>query len=241
MGKVHFDAPRLIEYLQYANNPLASVNGGAEYVWESNLEWLFNGLTLDNINRLFNALIQNYDIINILYSFGSAWDFLPLRLYDEVKDANIKVIKARLKKYGVVGLLNHLKKKATWEWEDGTYFISRSINEPVKRCFWHEFVLPDGKFYFGFYSYSCMFLWFIILMMALSGFGAMLKRETDFMTFVRIGVLGLFIFLLIWEGRSRYLFNFSPLFILTAVDGIAGAKGIAAKFSRTSRLKRVKA
>lgn len=160
---------------------------------------------------------------------------------DEVKDANIKVIKARLKKYGVVGLLNHLKKKATWEWEDGTYFISRSINEPVKRCFWHEFVLPDGKFYFGFYSYSCMFLWFIILMMALSGFGAMLKRETDFMTFVRIGVLGLFIFLLIWEGRSRYLFNFSPLFILTAVDGIAGAKGIAAKFSRTSRLKRVKA
>ncbi|MBQ7598505.1 MAG: hypothetical protein IJU56_07995 [Clostridia bacterium] len=101
MGKVHFDAPRLIEYLQYANNPLASVNGGAEYVWESNLEWFFNRLTLDNINRLFNALIQNYDIINILYSFGSAWDFIPLRLYDTVKDAKLNTPEMR-EKYAVL-------------------------------------------------------------------------------------------------------------------------------------------
>ena len=89
MGKVHFDSTRLIDYLQYANNPLAAVNGGAQYVWEANYEWLFNGLTLDNANRLFNALIQNYDIINILFSFGSAWDFVPLRLYDEVKAAKL--------------------------------------------------------------------------------------------------------------------------------------------------------
>lgn len=89
MGKVHFDSTRLIDYLQYANNPLAAVNGGAQYVWEANYEWFFNGLTLDNLNLLFNALIQNYDIINILYSFGSAWDFVPLRLYDEVKSAKL--------------------------------------------------------------------------------------------------------------------------------------------------------
>ena len=89
MGKVHFDAPRLIEYLEYANNPLASINGGARYVWEADYEWFFNGLTLDNLNVLFNALIQNYDIINILYSFGSAWDFLPLGLYEEVKEAKL--------------------------------------------------------------------------------------------------------------------------------------------------------
>ncbi len=101
MGKIHFDSPRLIEYLQYANNPLAGINGGAEYVWEANYEWFFNGLTLDTVNRLFNALIQNYDIINILYSFGSAWDFLPLRLYDEVKDAKLNTPEMR-EKYAVL-------------------------------------------------------------------------------------------------------------------------------------------
>ncbi len=139
---------------------------------------------------------------------------------DEKKAADIKVIKERLVKYGVIGLIKHLKLKATWEWEDGTYFISRSINTPVKRNFLHEFVSPRGRFYFGFYSYSCMFLLFVIMMMFVSGFRAMRGRETDFLTLLRLAVFGLFLFLLIWEGRSRYLFNFSPLFLLISVDGM---------------------
>lgn len=127
MGKVHFDSPRLIEYLEYANNPLADINGGAQYVWEANYEWFFNGLTLDNLNRLFNALIQNHDIINILFSFGSAWDFLPLRVYDEVKAAKLntpekqQMYSALIEKsdYAHYTVMAHLHEYLTFARENG--------------------------------------------------------------------------------------------------------------------------
>lgn len=84
-GTAHFDAPRLIEYLQYANNPLQKLTGGEQYTWESDWEYFVNGLSLDNLNKLANRLVQNTEIIRIMLSFGSMWDFMPLDKYDEVK------------------------------------------------------------------------------------------------------------------------------------------------------------
>ena len=84
-GQTHFDMPRLIEYLQYANNPLQKLTGGEQYTWESDWELLVNSLSLDNLNKLINRLIQNTEIIQIMLSFGSMWDFIPLDYYEEVK------------------------------------------------------------------------------------------------------------------------------------------------------------
>ena len=39
---------------------------------------------------------------------------------------------------------------------------------------------------------------------------------------MQIALFGLFLFLLIWETRSRYLVNFAPVFILLSIDGIWG-------------------
>ena len=41
---------------------------------------------------------------------------------------------------------------------------------------------------------------------------------------MQIAVFGLFLFLLIWETRSRYLVNFVPIFILLGIDGIQGIR-----------------
>ncbi len=84
-GQTHFDMPRLIEYLQYANNPLQKLTGGDAYTWESDWEYLVNSLTLDNLNKLVNRLIQNTEIIRIMLTFGSMWDFMPLDLSEAVK------------------------------------------------------------------------------------------------------------------------------------------------------------
>ena len=84
-GQTHFDMPRLIEYLQYANNPLQKLTGGEQYTWESDWEYLVNSLSLNNLNKLVNRLIQNTEIIQIMLSFGSMWDFIPLDKYEEVK------------------------------------------------------------------------------------------------------------------------------------------------------------
>ncbi|MBQ5970028.1 MAG: hypothetical protein IJL52_07920 [Clostridia bacterium] len=89
MGKIHFDAPLLIEYLEYANNPLQRFTRGGEYCWESEWEWLLGNLTLDNLNRLLNAVVQRTDIIEIMLTFGSIWDFIPADKYEEVKAAKL--------------------------------------------------------------------------------------------------------------------------------------------------------
>ena len=94
-GQTHFDMPRLIEYLQYANNPLQKLTGGEQYTWESDWELFVNSLSLNNLNKLVNRLIQNTEIIRIMLSFGSMWDFIPLDKYEEVKELKLNTPELR--------------------------------------------------------------------------------------------------------------------------------------------------
>ena len=94
-GRTHFDMPRLIEYLQYANNPLQKLTGGEQYTWESDWEYFVNSISLDNLNKLLNRLIQDTEIIQIMLSFGSMWDFIPLDKYEEVKDLKLNTPELR--------------------------------------------------------------------------------------------------------------------------------------------------
>ncbi len=135
--------------------------------------------------------------------------------------ANLKRINRRIEKYGGRGMIKHLVKKAVWTWEDGTYYISHHIENALHKNTFHKYVLQDGERHFVFYAYSCAFQLFLILMMTVSAFKAIKNPEPGFMTLIRITVFGAFLFFLVWETRSRYLFNLTPLFILLAVDGIS--------------------
>lgn len=122
-------------------------------------------------------------------------------------------------------MLTHLEQKAVWTWEDGTYYIAHHIENPLYgRNILHEFVLNDGIYHFGYYTYCCGYQLFLIAMMAVSAFGAMFRRRVDEHVVFRGVVFAIFVFLLIWETRSRYLYNFTPAFIILAVDGLATIK-----------------
>ena len=47
-----------------------------------------------------------------------------------------------------------------------------------------------------------------------------IKPDVNIMTLFKGIIFAAFIFFLIWETRSRYLYNFTPLFMLVAVDGL---------------------
>lgn len=139
---------------------------------------------------------------------------------DEKQAANIDEIKSRLKKMGVKGLITHTAKKAVWTWEDGTYFISHHIEKARNENVLHDFVLNKGIHHFIFYAYSCGFQLFILFMMIMSSVKAYKRKELNMLTLIRGLVFGLFVFLLIWETRSRYLYNFTPFFLILAADGM---------------------
>ncbi len=138
----------------------------------------------------------------------------------EKQEANIVEIKKRLKDYGADGFAKHILSKAVWTWQDGTYFISHHIEKPVRKNVLHDFVLDEGKHHWIFFAYSCGFQLFLILMMLISLIKGIIKPKIDIMVFLKGIVFAALLFFLIWETRSRYLFNFTPIFILLAVDGL---------------------
>ncbi len=138
----------------------------------------------------------------------------------EKQKANIDEIKNRVEEYGVGGLISHTAKKAVWIWEDGTYFISHHIEKPIERNSLHSLVLKEGKYRDVFNIYSCGFQLFLIFMMMLSALKGCIKPKVDKTILLKGLLFSIFIFLLIWEARSRYLYNFTPVFILLATDGL---------------------
>ncbi len=135
--------------------------------------------------------------------------------------ANLERIFNRFNRMGPDGTLAHFDNKAVWTWQDGTYYVSHPIDSYKTRSFLHDFLLMDGEYYFIFYAYSCAYQLFLIFMMIISGLRIIRCRRASFRLVLMLSVAGIFVFLLFWETRPRYLLNFTPVFILLASDGMS--------------------
>lgn len=136
------------------------------------------------------------------------------------QEANIRIIKERLEDFGPAGLCSHLINKSVWTWSDGTYFISHHIEDNKNdKCFLHSLVLNNGENNIYFYVYSGAFQLFLLIMICFSIIRGIITPKINFESVLRASIFAIFLFLLVWETRSRYLYNFTPIFILTAVDG----------------------
>lgn len=156
---------------------------------------------------------------------------------EEKQEANIKEIKSRIKEMGPNGMLEHLTAKAVWTWEDGTYYISHHIEKPVKKNILHSFVLDKGEHHLIFYVYSCAFQLFLMFMIIVTIIKDCVKNEININTLFKGIVFAIFIFLLIWETRSRYLYNFTPIFILLSVSGLDIMTNFMSKIKSNIKLK----
>lgn len=143
--------------------------------------------------------------------------------YDQKVEANINEIKQRIKNYGIEGLCNHFTAKGVWTWEDGKYYIENHVShnpiEPLDN-FAHSFVLKTGDNFGYFCCYSNGFQLFMIFFILISLLHGCFKSKVDFITLLKIALFGIFIFFMIWETRSRYLFNFTPVMLLIVASGI---------------------
>lgn len=153
----------------------------------------------------------------------------------EKQEANIKEIKNRIENFGADGLTEHIFNKAVWTWEDGTYYISHHIEDCKRENILHSFVLTEGENHLYFFIYSNGFQLLLIFLILMSILKGCIKPDVNILTLFKGIIFAAFIFFLIWETRSRYLYNFTPLFILVAVDGLdfitSGLTGIKKRLS----------
>ncbi len=148
------------------------------------------------------------------FSIDDFWFTIHSGDYDQKKAANIEEIKNRVSDYGFAGMTEHIAKKVSWTWGDGTYFINYYLHKGPKSAL-RSFLGSDVfKIYCSIYQ---LMMLFSILISFIKG--AVSKRQTREI-FMRILICGVYFFFIIWETRSRYLVNFSPVFILITASVI---------------------
>ena len=148
----------------------------------------------------------------------------------ERKQAEIKETVNRLKNYGW-DYPEFLFKKSMSVYNDGTFFWSgegtfdngsytyfyqeiSGINNTLSEVL-HEFYWYNENNYAVFVNIAQAFWLFTLLGI----FGNWLRKPNEKETLIMLSLLGLSLFLLLFEQRSRYLYLYLPLFIVLSING----------------------
>ncbi len=149
--------------------------------------------------------------------------------YEQKKQADVSEIKNRISEYGFTGMVKHLVKKISYTWGDGTYFVLFYLKNSQGTNVFKEIV--QTSIFKGYCSvYQCM----LLLMILFSFINGATSKKYGKEIFLKILICGVYFFFIIWETRSRYLVNFSPIFIITASYSIKQIAEFARKRYTTS-------
>lgn len=155
--------------------------------------------------------------------------------------ANFESFKARVSEMGIAGLARHFAQKTVANYNDGTFSWGREGG-------FYDYVPPErstidgalrGFYYnhgenYGSFAFIEQCLWLLVLLClcfnALPGGG----KGADY---VSMCLMGQSLFLLLFECRARYLYMFSPLFVVLACLGLKNAARVITglKIKKASR------
>ena len=125
-------------------------------------------------------------------------------------------IQQRLQDYGVSGLFRHLTQKLGYTFGDGGYFIWAQLHRsPLKATALSDYFYaerPNNYIYLSI-SGGYHFLLGLIMIVGLL-IGVIKETDFSFASLCYLILLGIFLFLMLWETRSRYLFNVTPVMLI---------------------------
>lgn len=163
---------------------------------------------------------------NILYGAWNAEDIIlthSIPIKAERIAANKQVIHERLQEFGPVGYLKFLNNKARWITSEGNFFWGGEGGfaeyDQIKSQTIREVVDPYGK-YFDVYDYVAQGIWIFVMLLLVAP--AVLRKKNVFhreTAIMRCAIFGILCFILLFEGRSRYMINHLPFFIMLASYG----------------------
>lgn len=157
------------------------------------------------------------------------------------QEANIKRIKQRLKEYGFFGVAIHIVKKTLTNFNDGTFawgkegeFFSEELEKPeeIFSIFLKSLYYNKGKNRKLLNTYMQL-IWCMMLLgtflnciymvtvhdseQLLYMFGK--NKKPDLQLIVILALVGIFLFVSVFEARARYLYIYAPMYILMGVQG----------------------
>lgn len=142
--------------------------------------------------------------------------------------ADLKLAQERISNYGFCGLVKHCIKKILVTYDDGTFawsieggFYREEFNDRdrVISPFFKDMYYADRKNY-KYYSTVMQGMW-IFLLVGTAIF-SMVKtniKNKELSYIIMLSLLGLLLFELLFEARARYLYIFSPFFVICGILG----------------------
>ena len=150
--------------------------------------------------------------------------------YEKLKDrekANLEELKRRITEMGLGGVINQIARKILTNYNDGTFsgvatfvYIRKEYNiEGINKessKFLKNIYYENGK-YNMLYTQIMQCLWIGILIFNMFSYN---DGKSTKISIVILGIIGLFIFEILFEARSRYIFIYVPLYIFLGVIGL---------------------
>ena len=142
---------------------------------------------------------------------------------EERKEAVREKTKELLEARGFAGTAKHVfVTKMQHTWGNGslsaTYYLGR---EPAENGVFQRFFTQKGALFRGTFTWLQTGHLVLLFCVVLSGVSLFRRPEGGPLTVMRITVLGLLLFLLVWECNARYLVHIAPCLVTVAADGIS--------------------
>lgn len=144
---------------------------------------------------------------------------------ESAKEANLDEIKKRLSDYGFKGYIEFISRKIKFTWNDGTYYsINKLSRQPLEDNKVEKYVTGE-KNHMLIYLSQMSHLALIILIFISSVAAFKYEDKYKIIQCAQIAIFGVFLFLIIWETRSRYLVCILPMMIFVAIGGLYSLGG----------------
>ena len=126
----------------------------------------------------------------------------------------------RITDYGIVGYPGHLLNKLIWAGSDGTFFyglegefhLEEQSQQNTLRGWLQNGFYIETDFYQKWFSSWMQGVWLMICIM--SALSICRLSGNAYSNSAKLSILGLFLFLLLFENRSRYLFLYLPVLLI---------------------------
>ncbi len=137
----------------------------------------------------------------------------------QLSERHLQMIKSRLSQYGVRGYLEFLSQKINYTWGEGTYYAPEKLSRsPLRENGYQPYIFGDQK---GYFVYASQMAHLLMMSLVVIASFDLFKKRVSFEQVLSITLFGVFLFLLIWETRSRYLVLYLPVILALASEGLS--------------------
>lgn len=133
----------------------------------------------------------------------------------------IEIIKRELSGYNLLEFIDFELKKAVNTWCDGKYYQESHMQWYYNKTIIQEFILPEGKYYNGFDIITKIYSFLIIVTFIEIAVIQIKRKQCPNELLILLVIIGLAVFLSIWETKSRYVLSFIPMFLTLIAANIS--------------------